>query len=398
MSQAINLFSASQRSSDREDNSLDLAIALSPSRNSDPFSQIPPGFSLSPGPEPFPTIAPVYLSSSFPSSYPNPFPLFYPLPPAGPALPLATKRRAHRSSQAQKDDSGKGLSPAERKAAHAEKNRQFARESRERKRLYVERLEKEVASLRGELAWYKEHFARYELIDRKRDLDETERVETIRAALGEMARTGTSSSQLSTLVIKKYGEHFEERKKALEQLFRIILEVAVPNSLRYQMWKSENGIDMLKPENLSKYFGYQLGSVAMQRALEHIRIAHGKASEIQAKLTKLSDSIRKNVRRMLESQRNIQMDAARIGNSLRDCIPPTYTAEHAMVDMKYFPKLAGWKELSDASIFRVTEQDFWCDTTSAAELDEDEIEEKEGEDNRKQARGGTASCEEAAHI
>ncbi len=370
MSQAINLFSASQDCSSQEDNCPSLALALSLSPNPlSPPSQVPSCLQLPRTPEPFPAAA-------FPAAfYSQSLPLFYPLPPADlppvPAFPPA-KRRAPRGSSKVVD----GITKAMRKSIHAEKNRQFARESRERKRAYVQGLEREVATLKTELAWYKERFASYALIDRKRDISTTEKTEAIQAALRELSQTRAAPGQLSELIIQKFTESFNERKKALEQLFRIMLEVAVPTILRFQLWAVDNNIDVFDPEHLHKYFGYQPGSETMKVVLEHMKTAHANHAEIQrelkTKLSKVTINIRKNVKQMLEAQREIQMDTAKVMHCLKKFISPNYTVEHAIHDMNHaIPRLSGREELSDESIFKVSEEDFLCDTADASLEDGD---------------------------
>ncbi len=99
---------------------------------------------------------------------------------------------------------------ADTRKARAEKNRLFARESRERKRLYTESLEREVAALRVRLA----RLEKYELIETQR---ETATLETIH----------TDPMRLSQFV----AQQTEDRTKALLQLSQIMLQISAPAAL-----------------------------------------------------------------------------------------------------------------------------------------------------------------------
>lgn len=57
-----------------------------------------------------------------------------------------------------------------RKTERARKNRLLARESRERKRKYVEALEREVTMLRGQVEFYRNQLSRYELVERHKNV------------------------------------------------------------------------------------------------------------------------------------------------------------------------------------------------------------------------------------
>ena len=57
------------------------------------------------------------------------------------------------------------LNPSVKKAIRAEKNRKFAKESRERKRKYIQSLEMEVNELKIQLEFYRQKLQKYELIE-----------------------------------------------------------------------------------------------------------------------------------------------------------------------------------------------------------------------------------------
>lgn len=350
------------------------SLALELNKNSDPASQVPADFLLLQSLTPDSIFGPP-VSGTCPS-----YPLFYPMPTAAvspvPAPAPAALPTAKRRSRKKRADSESNLTPAELRALHAEKNRQFARESRERKQLYVERLEREVESLRTELSQCKERLARYELIDSKRQMDKPS---AVLKALDEMQRTHAGRERFKEILIRKFDEQFEDRKKAVEQLFRILLEITMPLPLRFHMWEADNDVDAFNPENFSLVLGYQPTKEQLQRIQEHIKIAHAGHEayhrEMKAKFAKVAPRIRANVKKMLEYHREIQIDTYRIMvSSMKARLLSSYTVESAEEDMRYVPNLYGRPELSDEALLQINEHDFWLDThgTEAADADIDE--------------------------
>lgn len=346
----------------QSEHSASLALSLSPYNNgSDPPSQIIVGdLFQSPTLLPFPT-----------ATYsPSPYPMFYPLPPPS-ADPVPPKKRRARCVP--------GLTKEQRKTLYAERNRQFARESRERKQQYVEGLEKELAVLRAELARYRSLFARYELIDRKRNLGGEEWSAAIMSALGEVQRTRGDTGQFQTVLLRKLDEQFEEQRRALEQLFRIMLEISVPLLVRFKLWKAESGLDMFNVVEMCKFMGYDPDSDFAKRVAEHIRTAHAGEDtraaqrEQNAKLERISARIRDNVRKMLDCHKDIQRDSYRAVHSMKLLVHNArYTAEQAAEDLKFMPRINWRPELSDESILKISNQDFWLDPGSLATEPEDD--------------------------
>ncbi len=321
------------------------SLALIPGRNSNPPSQVSADL----------------LSSLYPS-----YPLFYPIPSPPPsALPISLVPNRRR---AQHDESSTTV--LQRKA---EKNRIFARESRERKRLYVEGLEREVAGLRSELTQMKRKFADYELIDRKRDLQCKEHRTIVLEALDEAKRTNADPKQFARIMLRKLDEQFEERRKAMGQLFRMLLEVAVPMSLRFHMWEADHDVDVLNPDSITKYLGYGPYTKEMNEILTHIKFAHVDYQDthrvLKSRIVKTSVHIRTSVRQILDAQKAIQLDTFRIMNFLKKHVESNYTAEQATDDLRFAPVLLGRTEFSDESIFKVTDKDLWADTSVPGEAD-----------------------------
>ncbi len=261
-----------------------------------------------------------------------------------------------------------------KKAIRAEKNRLFARESRERRRTYLQSLEKEVASLKEQLELYKTRLEKYEVIERQRCLAGEEDHKLIMETLGEMQRAGTDPSKFSQIITRKLEELAEERQAALEQLSRTTLEIAVPLSLRLFLWQAETGIDTCDPEGLSRFMGYKLTPADINYFREHEKFLPTDRETWRKMLARAASSaqaIRRHARRVIEAQRGIQMEALKIWKELKRKVLPNYGTEYAEMKMKYAPKLNGRPELSDAEIFQLGGETFWLDESTADCLEDD---------------------------
>ncbi len=284
-------------------------------------------------------------------------------PPLPPTLSAPTKRRHPRGS-------GSHPTPGE-KAVRAEKNRRFARESRERKRRHLRSVEAEVVSLRAELSQYKERFSRYELIEQQRVLSATHKHGLISSTFEEIARTGADLSQFSRIMVQKTQQIMEERRKALSQLFGLVLQLAVPMSLRLCFWAAENNLDTLSPQSICKRMGYGLSEEKMQTLTECLNALRRGSPEEERKhmerTATISRNIREHVKRMVECQRGTEREIMKMCKGWKAIFMSKYTPELAEKELMFAPKLSGRPELTDQAVFHMSDQDLSLDT-EAAEL------------------------------
>ncbi len=261
-----------------------------------------------------------------------------------------------------------------KKAIRAERNRFFARESRERRRTYLQSLEKEVASLKEQLELYKTRLEKYEVIERQRCMAGEEDHKMIVETIGEMQRTGTDPSKFAQIITRKMEELGEERQAALEQLSQITLEIAVPRPLRLFLWQSEAGIDMYDPEGLNRLMGYKVSPDDVKYLKDRekfLPVDRETWGKMLARAASSAQAIRRYVRRVIDAQRGIQMEALKVWKEVKRKMMPNYGAEYAEMKMKCTPKLNGRPELSNAEIFKLGGETFWLDENTADCLEDD---------------------------
>lgn len=267
---------------------------------------------------------------------------------------------------------------------HKERNRQFARESRERKRLYVEGLEREVIMLRAEVERKTERLARYDAIEQQRDIVGDEDHAVMLSALEEMSRTKAGPTQFSSVLIRKMKEMAEGRRKALEQLSQMMLEIAVPFSMRLFLWEAENDIDVFNPACAEKILGYKPDAEQLRllmncaRSMQDNRIVYDR---MKARAVVTSQNIRRNVKQIVECQKGIQLETLRLLRYMKKHLLAGYTPDDAKLDARFAPKLLNRAELSNAAIFQLPDEGLWLDTSVATCWDDS------GEDDEPDQKG-----------
>lgn len=318
-------------------------------------SDLPPSPSECPSPPPPPLL---FLT---PSDSASPSPTV--LPAGDPQRPSDAPDKKRRQP-ARKLAAAAAVTPEkqQRKALRASKNRQFARESRERKLKYFAGLAKEVAVLRKELSKAKARMAEYELIERQRALSGEKGVSGIATAFVAMGRRNADISTLTRNIAEEAGRILDERRKALGQLTRMMLQIAVPLPVRLFMWEGENGMDIFNPASVARVMGYPANAREVKiimASLQETYQTQENYQEANAVMRGLAQSVKKNVRILIDSQRGIQMEAMKLWMYIKEKLMPQFQQNRAAArGMQIVPRMEGRTELSDEIMFGVKEEDF----------------------------------------
>ncbi len=319
-------------------------------------------------PPPKPRDEPLLLLAPDPCVMPS-------FPPINPPSPLDEQLQPLRSHRGRKSRFSYLPEPQRKavcRAIRAEKNRKCARESRVRKQQYVEGLESEVAALKSELAECKRKLARYELIERQRDEGDAEDQHVFEAAKQEMEQTKADSRQFPDIFMKKMEEKLEQRGRALEQLARLTVEIAIPLSIRGFLWSAEDKITgPPSPDLLQRIFGTRPEPEDAKNIIGcmRTRFPDVKGYLVQrARVGRVLKSIRRNVKLMLKCQRRIQFETLRTWKWLTDDYLPKRLSGKVENSVVFHQKLKQRKELKDDSFFGVGEKDFTFDTLEAVRV------------------------------
>ena len=130
-----------------------------------------------------------------------------------------------------------------KKPTRAERNRKYAKDSRERKRKYVENLESTIKTLTAELDQYKKRLKKYEVIEKYLNSVGYEFYETLTRIRNEMYMKNQSIND-TELFLKNFHAYekrrLDEQLEALEMLTKTMAEIVLPVPMRISLWMAEN--------------------------------------------------------------------------------------------------------------------------------------------------------------
>eukprot|EP01022_Parablepharisma_sp_SALTPOND_P017959 TRINITY_DN2923_c1_g1_i1.p1 TRINITY_DN2923_c1_g1~~TRINITY_DN2923_c1_g1_i1.p1 ORF type:complete len:424 (+),score=43.84 TRINITY_DN2923_c1_g1_i1:121-1392(+) len=274
-----------------------------------------------------------------------------------------SKSKAHRKAKQKLPQSEE-----EKHAKRAEDNRRAAKESRERKKMYVESLEYEVKQLRAQVEYYKARLANYELIEKQRNLFGYEVYATLANTSKEIHEENkelTDPKAFTDTLAKTFDKFIEERRKALEQLARTMVEIVTPLPWRFFFWASENNLDLLDHCKLVQATNSLIPTESAKLLVETFKNSFGdkkKYNETKVFFTSSGVRIRSLVRQLVECQRNIQLELKRVGKHIYDNYMPNATLRLGQSLAPFAAILKNRPELNDYAMYQLKDTDFGVET------------------------------------
>eukprot|EP00826_Nyctotherus_ovalis_P041500 TRINITY_DN4186_c0_g1_i7.p1 TRINITY_DN4186_c0_g1~~TRINITY_DN4186_c0_g1_i7.p1 ORF type:complete len:368 (+),score=127.62 TRINITY_DN4186_c0_g1_i7:106-1209(+) len=134
----------------------------------------------------------------------------------------------------------------------AERNKKYAKASRERKRRYVESLELQVVSLRHEVEFYKARLKSYEMIEKFKSTLGYEYYEMLgkaHACMREANQPLTNEKLFREKLHNAFDQTVKEQANALKAIGDMIVDVALPAHMKVLFWMAEKNLNgMEAPE------------------------------------------------------------------------------------------------------------------------------------------------------
>lgn len=242
-----------------------------------------------------------------------------------------------------------------KKEMRAERNRQFARESRERKRQYIEYLQGQIAQLRQLVDVYKHRLSKYELIEKYTTSFTGHCFHEIEETLKEFKDTQSleHSARMVELLKSRHQREIDERQQAMEMLTRKLVEVTLPMHARVSLWLNDNNVDCLDIEKMNQLLGCAIPADHLQLLKEHFskswpsREHHRKFKQ---NFIASWGKVRSLVKELVTVQRKLQLELKKItfivNNKMIVKYDPVVTramrclAPHVMLN----PKIANYTE------------------------------------------------------
>ncbi len=326
-------------------------------------------FSLTP--EPSPPVVPILLPAASPL-FPIPVPVMQPQSQTSSMGTTATDVIPPKRSRRGRKPMFANLPEPQRlaltRAVRSEKNRRCARESRYRKQNYIRTLEDEINTLKAELADCKSKLARYELIEQQRDLTDAEDQHVFEAAKREMQQTKATSRQFPDIFMRKMTEKLAVRQKALQQLARIAVEIAVPLSLRVFLRVAEDTSNMNRQEGLDHVLGCRPTGEDARNIIQAYDDAFSDPTScltLKERSRMTLERLRGHVKQLLQSHRGIQEETWMIWKYMTEDFVPKKIRGKVEESAIFHLKLRDKPELGDYTLFQVNDNDFVFESPGA---------------------------------
>lgn len=258
----------------------------------------------------------------------------------------------------------------DKRALRAEKNRKFAKESRDRKRKYVQDLERKVEELQKTVEYYKQKLKKYELIDRRNAYTGYEIYDILAKAhkIMQEHKQPIENIEYFTTVFKKLcDESLEEEKAALKTVTREMLQILIPFPRRIAMWLAEKDVDFANPENLVKASN-SIISLEQAKVLAYYKQKmHPSAkafNESRLVTLNMTNKVRTIVKELIGCQKRIQLEYKKVNQYVTKHVTPNYRPELLEVCAKISSSLAVDPVLRNYGIESVDEIDYGIENLS----------------------------------
>eukprot|EP00826_Nyctotherus_ovalis_P054778 TRINITY_DN7202_c0_g1_i3.p1 TRINITY_DN7202_c0_g1~~TRINITY_DN7202_c0_g1_i3.p1 ORF type:complete len:364 (-),score=80.19 TRINITY_DN7202_c0_g1_i3:143-1234(-) len=228
----------------------------------------------------------------------------------------------------EKEKGRQGRNSEDKRAKRAEKNRKFAKESRDRKRKYIQDLEAEVKHLREQLETHRQILKKYELLEKYSNIFGKEVYSTLVSVYREMHDAKQPASDHSVFVEtlkKKVNEALEEQNHVLAQITKVMMRIMLPLPLRIAAWLSEKDIDLHDCESALIKLGPEVSIDHAKMIVNYMKELYpdkDKYCEMQANLANTGKNIKSLMKQMIECTSKVQMELVNYGKYLDTVIVP----------------------------------------------------------------------------
>lgn len=161
----------------------------------------------------------------------------------------------------------------DKKAIRAAKNRMFAKESRQRKQLYIRDMENQLKVLRLQLEEYKQRQSKFDLVERH--LKPRQEVAAFFEAFTQILvedKDVLSNNEAFVAKLKRVClEWARERQKVIETLSTAIIDLLLPIPIKMPIWMKSNGVDMCSLEAVQKLVHEKVPHECVQDVERYVR-------------------------------------------------------------------------------------------------------------------------------
>jgi len=187
----------------------------------------------------------------------------------------------------------------EKKQTRAERNKRYAKESRDRKKKYIEDLEQQVLILKREVEIYNARLKNYELIEKFKNNIGNEFYEELRKAQKNMF---INNKEALTKSLRNYcNQLLNEQMDVLRLVTKMLMDISLPIPLRVCMWLSDKNIDQMNAKEIAQMMSPIITLEQAQSIIDYEK----KFDPDGVKCKKFRELINTNTKKIKDSLKNI---------------------------------------------------------------------------------------------
>eukprot|EP00826_Nyctotherus_ovalis_P040183 TRINITY_DN3927_c0_g1_i24.p1 TRINITY_DN3927_c0_g1~~TRINITY_DN3927_c0_g1_i24.p1 ORF type:complete len:354 (-),score=92.55 TRINITY_DN3927_c0_g1_i24:133-1194(-) len=263
----------------------------------------------------------------------------------------------------------------DKKAIRAEKNRLFAKESRDRKQMYVREIENQLRTLKVQVEDYKRRLSKYELIEKHLEFnyEANKYLEAVTEMVAERRETAGNNELFVETLKKFYTERTKDKQKALQVLSKAMVEMIMPFSVKMCLWIKESGIDIRNTEGIQRLVQEKVPHEEAQNIAEYVKALHMSRTKHGDNLEHLVTSgtkLKNLVRKIAKCQKDAQLELTKICNYMNKSVFTNFSINQAGTCFRITSQLLLIPELSNYSICNLSDSDFSINEETKAAREE----------------------------
>eukprot|EP00826_Nyctotherus_ovalis_P047390 TRINITY_DN5445_c0_g1_i11.p1 TRINITY_DN5445_c0_g1~~TRINITY_DN5445_c0_g1_i11.p1 ORF type:complete len:398 (+),score=114.49 TRINITY_DN5445_c0_g1_i11:184-1377(+) len=232
----------------------------------------------------------------------------------------------------------------DKRETRADRNKRYAKESRERKKKYVEGLEQQVKTLRREVEVYKAKLKNYELIEKFKNTLGYEFYDALRKAQNIMLESHKSLTEneiFKQCVNEVFQQLLDEQIDALKLVTKMLVDICLPVPMRVSIWLANKDLEEMDAKAIAKIMSPVISLEQIQAIIDYEKKLDPDGSryaKFKTTMKKISKSVKDSLKKIVDCQRDIVNQFRELGKFMMGATfayhSPYILEMHAKMDIQ----------------------------------------------------------------